>query len=419
MARWLILAAIIALAPSCAPRPWIAAARTGSLSDLQRYVEVAGERKQLNQSRTTALAEAVAEREIATAGDAKAYERVTALGACASELYGPLLRRSKGSDDVAAAAALVLFETGLLEELPGSYAHADSGAWRAFATRLAVEPQERARVYDALQDPDRRVRLAAIKTIQFNPTHDDGRHLVEVARLDPETSLRQAALTALGDLGDFESLLAVRDFWDKMVEGTRLAYLQALNAPLARKRGGDQILTRIMESNESLEGAVAASLLYGHRSTSAGYAVSRLLHALHEGALSEKLLALASLPTNDPVVEEAIHDMVKANAVYLRTAALELYLKTPAGGPQALLRLQAIAASKDADAYEAARILALRGDQPSIARVERQLTAPLAAERLGAARLLLKIERWDAVARALTDDHPAVRLASACDVLAL
>ncbi len=420
MARWLILAAIIALAPSCAPRPFIAAARTGSLSDLQRYVEAAADRKQLNQSRTTALAEAVAEREIATASDDRVYERVAALGSCASELYWPLHRRAKGADDAAAAAALVLFETGLLDELPGAglRGQSESGAWRAFATRLAVEPEQRPRVYEALVDPDRRVRLAAIKTIQYNPVSGDGRHLIEVARLDPEGSLRQAALTALGDVGDFESLRLARDFWDNMGEASRLAYVQALNAPLAWKRGGNQLLTRIMESNESLAGAVAASLLYGHRAPSAGFAVTRLLHALREGTLSEKLLALASLPAGDPEVQQAIRDMAKSNDLYLRTAALELILKSPNESVQAVKRLQTIAASKDADAYTAARILAARGDEPSIARVERQLSAPLAAERLGAARLLMKLKRWDAVARALTDDHPAVRLASACDVLA-
>jgi len=417
MARWLILVAIIAFAPGCAPRPWISAARSGSLTDLQRYVEIAAERKQLNQARTAELAEAVAEREIATASDAMAYERIAGLRSCAADLCWPLRRRAKGADDVAAAASLVLLEAGLLEELPASASlgRTDTGAWRAFAARMAVEPGQRARVYTALVDPDRRVRHAAIEAILSSPVPGDGRNLVEVARLDPDISLRRKALLALGETGEFDSLLEAREFWDSMVEASRLAYLQALNAPLARKRGGDMILTRIMESNDSLEGAVAASLLYRQRAP--GYAASRLLHALHEGSLSEKLLALASLSPSEPDMQREVLSIAQSDSPYLRIAALELTLKAPTEAGKALNRLQAIALSKDADSFEAAKILAMRGDEASIVRVERQLSTPLAAERLAAARLLFKVKRWSAVARALADDHPDVRLATACDVL--
>jgi len=222
----------------------------------------------------------------------------------------------------------------------------------------------------------------------------------------------------LGDMGNFESLLEARDLWDKMTELSRLAYLQALAEPLARKHGGDAILTRIMDSDESLEGVVAASLLARPGSPASGFAASRLLRALHEGTRSEKLLALVTLPPGNPEVQRAMLELAQSDDVFLRTAALELLLKSATHADQALKRLHTIAASKDADAYEASRVLALRGDEPSIVRVERQLGAPHAADRLGAARLLLKIKRWTGVARALTDDHPAVRLAMACDVWA-
>jgi hypothetical protein len=81
-------------------------------------------------------------------------------------------------------------------------------------------------------------------------------------------------------------------------------------------------------------------------------------------------------------------------------------------------RIETIAASQDVDAFEASRVLALRGDLSSIFRLERRLTAPLAQERIAVVRPLIRLKRWDAVAQALTDDHPAVRLATACNVLA-
>ena len=419
MARLLILAAIIALAPSCAPRPWVAVARTGSLTDLQRSVEVASERRQFNDARTRSLAQVILEREIATATDAAAFDRVVGLQACASELYWPLNRRSKGIDDGAAAASLVLLEAGLQDpdERSLSFSHSSSGAWRAVAARSAVAPELRSRVYAALLDPDQRVRSAAIRTIQASPILADGKALTEVARLDPDDSLKVASLLALGDIGDLNSLLSVREFWDEMNQPARMAYLQALYAPASRSRGGARILTRIMESDESLEGVVAASLMCHEPAPSSGYAISRLLRAVHQGTTSERLVALASLPKGDTDAQVEIRKLALSNNPYLRVAALESWLSAPTLADGARRRLQFIAAGKDADAFEASRVLALNGDESSILRVNRRLFAPLAEQRIAAARLLLRLGRWGAVARALTDDHPLVRLTIACNVL--
>ncbi len=406
--------------PSCAPRPWVGVAKTGSLSDLQRYVEVAAERRQFNGGRTSQLAELVAEREIGTASDPAAYDRVVELEACASELYWPLKHRSKGNDDIAAAASLVLLESGLRSPVEGdlSYAHSTSGAWRAVAARAMVRPEERQQVYAALVDADPRVRRAAIRTIHSDPGVADARALVDVARLDPDLRLRQAALSTLGEIGDLNSLLAVRDSWEEMTESARVAYLQALNAPASRIHGSAQILARVMEADESLEGEVAASLLCREPNPSFGYAVSRLVQALRQGTLSERLLALSSLPASEPELQIEISKFALSDSPYLRVAALELWLNMPLHAEQARRRLLAIAESKDADALEASRILALRGDENSILRVERRLAAPASGERIAVARMMLRLKRWGAVARALTDDHPAVRLATACSVLA-
>jgi hypothetical protein len=362
----------------------------------------------------------VAEREIATAADFAAYDRVVALEGCASELYWPLKHRSQGNDDIAAAASLVLLESGLRDwdEKDLSHVHSSSGAWRAVAARAAVRPEDRPQVYAALVDSDLRVRRAAIRTIHADPMLADGRALVEAARLDPDIQLRQSALSTLGDLGDLNSLLLVKDLWDEMTESARVAYLQALSAPASRIHGGLQILTRVMEADESLEGVVAASLLCRGSNPPSGYAISRLVQALRDGTLSERLVALSSLPESEPELQKELSKLALADDPYLRVAALELWLKMPARAEQARQRLQAIAASKDVDALEASRVLAVRGDESSILRVERRLGAPHSGERIAVARLMLRLKRWGAVARALTDDHPAVRLATACNVLA-
>ena len=417
MTRWLIIAVSIAFASACAQNPWVASARTGSLGEVQRYVEVAADRNQFDHSRTVELAEVVAEREIESADDPGAYDRLLALGPCVSEVFWSLKHRSKRNDDGAAAASSVLFEGGFTEGLRDVTTQKEDGAWRAFAVRLAVVREARKFVYAALRDPDVRVRRAAMRAVQQNPMPTDGKELLNVARLDPDSGLREAALTALGENGDMPTLLAAHDYWGDMVESTRLGFVQALNAPRTRTRGGEPLLLRILESNDSLEGAVAASLLFNDATTSRGYARARLLRALRNGSTSERLLALATLPPNDPEARFDIQTLANSNAPYLRTAALELYLKVNVSTELATERLRSIAASKDADAYEAAKILALHGDLNAISRIERQLGVAQSSERLAAARLLLKLKRWAGVARALTDDHPAVRLALACDIV--
>jgi len=415
----LLLTAFVALVHGCSPRPWLSVAKTGSLTDLQRFVEVAASRHQFNESRVLQLAQVVAQREIATAADKGASDRLLGLQACASELYWPLEHRSKGKDDVAAAAALLLIDAGLRDPTEGAVSHATSGegAWRAVAIRSAVSPELRLLVYSALIDADPRVRRAALRTILVEPLTSDGAALVEVARLDPDESIRQMALLAIGETGDPNSLLAAHDLWDEMIEPSRLAFLQALYAPASRARGGAQILARVMQSSDSLEGVVAASLLCHEPPQTSQYAVGRLLRALHQGTTSERLVALASLPPNEADVQTEIHQMALKGAPYLRVASLELWLKSGRDLAVAQERIETIAASHDVDAFEASRILALRGDLSSIFRLEGRLTAPLAEERIAVVRPLIRLKRWDAVAQALTDDHPAVRLATACNVL--
>ena len=327
MARWLIIAVSIAFGSACAPKPWMAAARTGTLREVQRYVEVAADRNQFDHSRAVELAEALAEREIESADDPGAYDRLLALGACVSDVFWPLSHRARQNDDGAAAASIVLFEAGFTEGLRDVTTQEEDGAWRAFAVRLAAKSEERQFVYAALRDPDVRVRRAAMVVIRQNPTPTDGKELLNVARLDPDSALKDAALTALGENGDMPMLLAAYDYWGDMAESTQLALVQSLNAPPTRTRGGEPLLMRILESKDSLEGAVAASLLFNDATASRGYARARLLRALRNGSTSERLLALATLPPNDPEARFDIQTLANSNEPYLRTAALELYLK--------------------------------------------------------------------------------------------
>ncbi len=418
MPRRLVLAIALLFGSACAQKPWVAAARSGSLGDLQRYVEVAADRNQFTRARAVELAEEIAEREIEVADDAEVYERIATLGPCASQVFWALKHRAKGKSDGSAAASIVLFEAGYGEGLRAVTPEKESGAWRAFAVRLATAPEQRSFVLRALIDPDVRVRRAALNALQQGPQPSDGSALIDVVRLDPEPALKQAALAVLGDSGNVAALLALREYWDEMAESTRLAFVQALHSPAARTRGGEPLLVRTMESSGSFESLVAASLVFNDVAASRGAAAAHLVRALREGSTSERLLALASLPPNHPEARFEIQKLASSGEPYLRTAALGIYLDQNIALDLVRQRLHTIAASKDADADEAARLLAAHGDVSVLPRIEKELSAPELSARLAAARLLLKLGSWNAVARALTDDHPSVRLSLACDILA-
>jgi hypothetical protein len=262
------------------------------------------------------------------------------------------------------------------------------------------------------------VRRAALKAILVAPSLRDAPELLQVARLDPDDTSRRLAITAVGEIGDAGTLLALRDLWDTMNEPARLSCLQALDAPASRKAGGTQILLRLMETENSLAGVVAASLLIRRESPLQQAATARLLRALHEGTLSERLVALRTLPMQDLEVQGAVREMGLQGAPYLRTAALERWIEHEYQQLAAVQKLQSIAESGEADALEATKFLARRGDIVSVSRLDREINATLASDRLAAARVMLQIGRWNTLAQVLADDHPAVRLSIACAVLA-
>jgi len=419
MARWIAITSFVVLVQACAERPWITEARTGSLANLKRYTEVASSRHQFDEKGIERLATAVAEREIATANDRDAYQRVLGLRPCVSELYWSLRRQSVKRNESAAAANLLLLDSGWQDsdQRLRSFGDDTDGAWRAVTVRASQSQSLRPLVYRALLDPESRVRYAAIMTIRANPLPGDGRALFEVVRLDPDDSLRLLAMATLGETGDQQTMLLARDLWDTMDEPLRLAFLQALALPNMSKVVGFDMLLRTMQLDDALSGLVAASLLYRTESRYSRSALGRLMRGLRSGASSEQLLALATLGMREAELLPEITRLAREGVPYVRVASLDLLLNSARDIATCRQRLESIAMSRDADADEANRVLALHGNFPAMGRLEKRLNGVLASERLAAARVLVNLKQWDAVAIALADDHPDVRLTTACLVL--
>lgn len=419
MARWIAISSFVILVQACAERPWITEAHTGSLDNLKRYTEVAAERLQFDEKRIEQLALAVAERELATANDRNAYQRVLGLRPCVSELYWPLRRQSLKRSEASAAANLVLLDTGWLDsdQRLRSFGDDTDGAWRAVTVRASQSESLRPAVRRALLDPDLRVRYAAILTIRANPLPGDAGALFEVVRLDPDDSLRALAMTTLGDTGDRQSMLLARELWDTMDEPLRLAFLQSLALPAMRQEMGFEILSRVMQSDDAMAGVVAASLLYRSESRYARSALGRMARTLRAGTSSEQLLVLATLGMREAEEYPEVMRLAREEKPYVRVAALELLLDSGRDVASYRRRLEGIATSHDADADEANRALAQHGNSPAVERLAKRLSVQHASDRVAAARLLVKLKRWDSVSLALVDDHPDVRLATACQVL--
>ncbi len=417
--RW-ALTALLGLAQACAQRPWITEAETGNLANLHRYVEVAAARQQFDQARLEHLAEAVAAREIATADDADAYERILALGPCASALFWPLRRHSLRSSETGAAAALLLLDQDLIDSSQGLRAlrGSSNGAWRAVGVRASQSPSLRHDAYGALVDPDPRVRRAGLMTLEGNASLQDGSVLFDVVRLDPEDSLRARALAILGETADIEAMLPVRELWDQMQAALTLAGLQALDSAPLRRTIGPELLSRILQSSDSMTSLVAATLLYRGPRPVPGAVRGRVVRALRHGSSSEQLVALATLGAGDEDAGPEIAQLAREGAPHVRVVALELLVQRNYDVNGSLERLRGIADSREVDAKAAQRALALMGDARSLERLKQHLTARSSMERLDAARVFVRLKQWNAVALALTDDHPEVRLATACDVLA-
>lgn len=418
MNRRLVLSSLLLLVQACSHRPWLHEAETGGLGNLQRYVDVAAQRHQFTPGDVRQLALAIASREVATADDPGAYDRILSLRACANELYWPLHRRSLMDDELAAAASLLLVDTGLHEAVHNEKAQlgATSGAWRAVAVRASTAADFRGSVRRALLDPDHRVRRAAVAAVQDNPLDGDGEPLLATARLDPEVSVRVAAIETLGELGDTRGLQTLRDEWGSMDEAPRLALLEAYHAPGVRRGLGTEWLNRTLQDDEDLPGVVAASLVY--QFTSSGMARARLLRALQHGTASEKLVVLGVLRANEPASRPWVVELAMTSEPYVRVQALRSSVSAGIDVSPMLRRLKTIAFSSDSDAREALRVLTSLGDPVALAVLKGRLRAPHSLERLETGSIMLQLHQWDQVAQLLVDDHPNVRTTLACRVLA-
>lgn len=407
------LAAAISI--GCAgPRPEVRTALNGTLPELQQEIARAERERALSGSRLTALARAVAEREIESAHGSEGAEELAVFRPCLPELETALDERASRGDEVAAVATLLLFEAGKRRatDLVARYREADSGAFRALAARATLSPSHAELRRRYFTDPDERVRRAAFEAAVKAPMPSQLAELLEAARLDPSSANRSRAAQAAGRIGSEPAVLGLMDLFTGGDEQTQLAVVDAWSEPSSFRRGGERELARAL-ARPGLVSVSAATLLLRSRDAHAA-AVGILARAIAEGSDDERRVALMAAPLSEPSIKDALDKAAKSPSPELTPLVLSRLAELPGRAPKARESLEKLAEDQSDYGLEATYALARMGSLRAVARVQQELSHEHSARRLRAAIALAGLGKLQHLAPRLADKDPFVRATLAC-----
>lgn len=298
---------------------------------------------------------------------------------------------------------------------------ADDAAIADFAYPALDAQADAALLRAALTAPRTARRLAALRAL----SHVDGGvlttldELAEIARVDPEASVRAAALLALeryGAAAQFAFERALRDEADASVRVVAIeVFARALPESAASQL--DQQLGAAT-SEQSLAAAVALLRMQPPREVArARDALKRGLDSLDSALRARAALLVRNLPQAQRDLE-ALRARLKVESD--EEVKLEMALTLGAGDPVARAALQTLAQSASLPAVQAAFELAKLGDSAAEARLLTLRDSPSRLTRITIARLLGRgLRDPEAIAGLLADNDPDVRAAAAGAVLAL
>ena len=410
---------------ACGPKPPARTALYGNLDQLKRDIQSAQQAGKLNHHAVVDLAQAVAERELASAQGENGALRIRSLRSCARPLRSAIERRARAADAVAAESTLILLELHAADEsaLLHRYARAESGAWRAVAARAARRSIDSDLRRAFFVDPDERVRRAAFASARSVREAAELEALLEAARVDPDPQSQSLAIVAAGAIGGERAVLALKDLWAKADDASRIAIVDAWTEPASFAAGGARELGLAAESGGGLAAVSASYALSRAGGADSAVANARLRRDMLDGSDDEKRLALRVAPI-DPETETALVKASKDASPELRVVALTRLLGVDARRSDALRALREIAnakASSDSERHAqgaALSALAQAGDTSVSVALVKDLRDPALEIRSRAARSLTSLGDYTNAATALADDDGNLRSEVACLVLA-
>jgi hypothetical protein len=396
------------------------AALNDDLPGLQRAIRDAQERRELDESTAKGLAQAVIERELASArGDAR-VERVREVRACIGSVEAALDELSEQREAGGGAALLALLEAGRVDAdgLVELYAADADPDWRAVGARAAVGAEHSALRQRLLLDPDLRVRRAVLYAARQEPSLAERDALLEAARLDPDPLVRSVAVQTLAALGDSSAVTALGDLWTRSDLALRQEIVDAYAHPASYAKGGEARLLATLETERGLPALVAARGLVRNESVHAPLAKAALLRAVESGPADERRLALRWVPLDAAGTSAVLAAMKSEDAMVSVIAAARLSgvdAQRSAGTNK--LRALSTHSSPHVRAQAQAALAAL-GDKSIIKALKISQGDEISSVRREAALHLVTLGEFSTAATSLGDNVASVRTQVACAMLA-
>ncbi|MGC4093646.1 MAG: hypothetical protein QM756_38255 [Polyangiaceae bacterium] len=403
----------------CAPTGPVRAALYGDLPTLREQIRLADREGKLGPAAVKRLAQAVAERETASASGGSGVRHVRALSACGTALLPALRRRSQQHDEVGASAMLTrialrdVATAGLLT----THANETDGAWRAVAARSALEAPDVLMRRSWFLDPDQRVREAAFDAAALSPVAEDLEPLLEAFRLDPDPTCRSRAAHAAGALGGEASVLGLVDRFARADQEGQLTIVEAWAMPASYAAGGARELGLIAGAGRGLV-SIAATQALLRSGDSDGSLTGLLATAIEQGTEEEQRLAMMQAPLSDARVVAAIDKASRDANAEVRVIALSRLLELPAKSAAAKNSLRKLSSTPSPVASQARAALAFLGDRSVVSELVAEAQTGPAWVRARAASTLFRLGESARAAATLADSDPGVRIGAACGILA-
>jgi hypothetical protein len=328
-------------------------------------------------------------------------------------------RRATASDDSAGAARFSRVDAGVaLSDSEWALLASSPQGWARAAAALAS--REPSRFYfrqQCLGDEDARVRRAALLACLDAPAEEHRSTLVQLLRAAPDTESKALSARALGVLGGVASYDALTDAWPSAGPELRLALINAFAQERTFDAGGDTRLVAAARNEPGLVGIAAAVSLAKGSTRFRATGVARVTRALNQGSTEELRLAISASEWGTEEQTRALLRWGLLGEPLVKVAALSRWLERPEYAFGAQVTLRGLSEGANTSAVLARHVLAERGDRSVIPALRDQQGYATAEVRSMAAADLHRLGDWSAVARALADDSPRVRLQTACLVL--
>ncbi len=405
-------------------------AQNGDFPALAKELDERAAKGNLDDGEVRDVAKALLEHDLTRYAGEQGIERTMALSTCAKPIEPALARVAKGDDEIAAAAAWVLIDSGNASIDRYTDAHRDDPRplWRAVATRGLVDASEGALRAARAMDDDERVRRASVFAAGDAGCASDFSLLLDVTRRDPYVLIRVDAVRALGKIAPHLSEGAARadlvdrlhDLWDAGDDPMRGAVARAWATPSLFHAGGRQQLERVLQDEKGHATVDAASALMGAGGADGAVVLAKIAR---DSDPAVRAHALRLLDPQNPEHEKILVGIVTApkdaggDDPSARVLAATALLRVEAHRGKAVDALVALMARPDKIGTDAALALADVKDARARPRLQADLETT-SFVRFRAAAGLVRLGHPGDARPLLSSSDVDVRDGAACTILA-